>query len=200
MGTSACEQEQCQCHDVPNPRLAVLRLAMPRGPHRTGTVADAPDGTLHGSALVVCLCAEWCTACRAYRAVFDQVAADHPDLRFLWVDIEDSAALLDQIEVENFPTILIGEGASAALLRSHYASARSAAALDRRPSSGSVSGAAGPGNQWPVEQAAEPPLARRLAIAVAGTRVPLNRAGSRAPRRRDRRLLLSFFQWLASAC
>lgn len=59
--------------------------------------------------LVVCLCAEWCTACRAYRTVFDQVAADHPDLRFLWVDIEDSAALVDQVEVENFPTILIGE-------------------------------------------------------------------------------------------
>jgi thiol-disulfide isomerase/thioredoxin len=62
--------------------------------------------------LVVCLCAEWCTACRAYRTVFDQAAADHPDLRFLWVDIEDSAALLDQVEVENFPTILIGEGAT----------------------------------------------------------------------------------------
>jgi len=60
--------------------------------------------------LVVCLCAEWCTACRAYRAVFDQAAAEHPDLRFLWVDIEDSAALVDQVDVENFPTILIGRG------------------------------------------------------------------------------------------
>jgi thiol-disulfide isomerase/thioredoxin len=60
--------------------------------------------------LVACLCAEWCTACRAYRAVFDQAAAEHPELRFLWIDIEDSAAVLDQVEVENFPTILIGEG------------------------------------------------------------------------------------------
>jgi len=60
--------------------------------------------------LVVCLCAEWCTACRAYRAVFEQAAAEHPDLRFLWIDIEDSADVLDQVEVENFPTILIGEG------------------------------------------------------------------------------------------
>ena len=60
--------------------------------------------------LVACLCAEWCTACRAYRAVFDQAAAEHPELRFLWVDIEDSAAVLDQVEVENFPTILIGDG------------------------------------------------------------------------------------------
>jgi len=59
---------------------------------------------------VVCLCADWCTACRAYRAVFDHAAAEHPGVRFLWIDIEDSAAMLDQVEVENFPTILIGEG------------------------------------------------------------------------------------------
>jgi hypothetical protein len=42
--------------------------------------------------------------------VFDQAAVEHPQFRFLWIDIEDSAALLDQVEVENFPTILIGEG------------------------------------------------------------------------------------------
>ena len=61
-------------------------------------------------ALVACLCAEWCTACRAYRAVFDLAAAEHPGLRFAWVDIEDQAALFDGVEVENFPTLLIGAG------------------------------------------------------------------------------------------
>ena len=60
--------------------------------------------------LVACLCAEWCTSCRAYRAVFDQAAAQHPDVRFVWVDVEDSAALVDQVDVENFPTVLIGKG------------------------------------------------------------------------------------------
>lgn len=60
--------------------------------------------------LVACLCAQWCTACRAYRAVFDQAAAEHPEVRFVWVDVEDSASLVDQVDVENFPTILIGEG------------------------------------------------------------------------------------------
>jgi thiol-disulfide isomerase/thioredoxin len=74
-----------------------------------------PTGSADDSAstedrlLVACLCAEWCTACRAYRAVFEQAAAEHPDVSFVWVDIEDSAALMDQVEVENFPTILIGE-------------------------------------------------------------------------------------------
>ena len=71
---------------------------------------DEPDAASKGRLLVACLCAEWCTACREYRAVFDQVAAEHSELRFLWVDIEDCAALMDQVEVENFPTILIGAG------------------------------------------------------------------------------------------
>lgn len=79
---------------------------------KTTTETRAPDQSLNDRLLVACLCAEWCTACRAYRAVFDQVAAEHADLRFLWIDIEDSAVLMDQVDVENFPTILIGEGDS----------------------------------------------------------------------------------------
>jgi thioredoxin 1 len=59
--------------------------------------------------LVACLCAQWCTSCRAYKAVFDAAASAHPDVAFRWVDIEDEAALLDDIEVNNFPTILIGD-------------------------------------------------------------------------------------------
>lgn len=32
-------------------------------------------------------------------------------MRFLWVDVEDQADLIDPIEVENFPTILIASDA-----------------------------------------------------------------------------------------
>jgi thiol-disulfide isomerase/thioredoxin len=85
---------------------------MPSEPQRTVPEAKTPEGGTLDRILVACLCAEWCTACRDYRTVFEKVRADHPDLQFLWVDIEDSAALLDRIEVENFPTILIGEGAT----------------------------------------------------------------------------------------
>ncbi len=56
---------------------------------------------------VVCLCAEWCGACREYRPLFAQVAAAHPALRFAWVDIEDHAELADDFDVETFPTILV---------------------------------------------------------------------------------------------
>ena len=59
------------------------------------------------SLLVACLCADWCGACREYKPVFDSLARKFPNVRFLWVDVEDEADLIDPIEVEDFPTILI---------------------------------------------------------------------------------------------
>lgn len=62
---------------------------------------------------VVCLCADWCGTCRDYRPVFDQVAAEHPGTSFIWLDIEDEdqAALVGELDIETFPTLLIADGA-----------------------------------------------------------------------------------------
>ncbi len=60
--------------------------------------------------VIACLCAAWCDTCRAYRANFDQLAERHPDKRFVWVDIEDQADFIGDIDVENFPTLLIQRG------------------------------------------------------------------------------------------
>ena len=57
--------------------------------------------------IVACLCADWCGACREYKPLFDSLARKFPNMRFLWVDVEDEADLIDPIEVEDFPTILI---------------------------------------------------------------------------------------------
>jgi thioredoxin 1 len=57
--------------------------------------------------LVACLCADWCGACREYRPLFDAMALKFPHARFVWVDVEDEADVIDPIEVEDFPTILI---------------------------------------------------------------------------------------------
>jgi len=57
--------------------------------------------------LIACLCAAWCGTCRDYRAGFDALAAHFPEARFLWLDVEDDAELLDDYEVETFPTLLI---------------------------------------------------------------------------------------------
>ncbi len=59
---------------------------------------------------VVCLCAQWCDTCRDYRAVFDTVGAAHPQLVFVWVDIEDQSDLVGDVDVETFPTLLIADG------------------------------------------------------------------------------------------
>jgi hypothetical protein len=64
------------------------------------------------SLLVVCLCADWCGVCRDYRERFDVVCAliraDDPTARFVWLDVEDEADFLHPLDVENFPTLLIG--------------------------------------------------------------------------------------------
>jgi hypothetical protein len=59
---------------------------------------------------VICLCAEWCNVCRSWRAAFDEVAAAHPQLRFAWVDVEDEADAMDDVDIETFPSVLVARG------------------------------------------------------------------------------------------
>ncbi len=64
----------------------------------------------HDQWVVACLCAAWCDVCKQYRAGFDAVADQHPHQQFVWIDIEDQADLVGDLDVENFPTILIQHG------------------------------------------------------------------------------------------
>jgi thioredoxin 1 len=61
---------------------------------------------------VVCLCAEWCRACKDYRFAFSEraqaLAKKYPDVRFVWIDVEDSADLVGDLDIETFPTLLVG--------------------------------------------------------------------------------------------
>jgi thiol-disulfide isomerase/thioredoxin len=56
---------------------------------------------------VICLCAQWCGTCRDYASRFEQIGKSFPQVRFSWIDIEDEADLVDPIEIETFPTLLI---------------------------------------------------------------------------------------------
>ena len=60
--------------------------------------------------VVVCLCAAWCDVCREYQPAFEQLAARHADKHFIWIDIEDQADVVGDLDVENFPTLLIQHG------------------------------------------------------------------------------------------
>jgi thioredoxin 1 len=57
--------------------------------------------------IIACLCAAWCDVCTSFRPNFEQLAAQHPDKRFVWIDIEDQADIVGDIDVDNFPTLLI---------------------------------------------------------------------------------------------
>jgi thioredoxin 1 len=69
-----------------------------------GTTTDALAG---GDWVVACLCAAWCGTCGSYRAAFEELAARHPDKHFVWIDIEDQADVVGDLDVDNFPTLLI---------------------------------------------------------------------------------------------
>ncbi|NSL54124.1 thioredoxin family protein [Uliginosibacterium aquaticum] len=57
--------------------------------------------------LVACLCAGWCGTCREYQPGFQALAQKFPLAGFVWVDVEDEPEVADDIDVENFPTLVI---------------------------------------------------------------------------------------------
>ncbi|MEY4653440.1 MAG: hypothetical protein RI884_2021 [Pseudomonadota bacterium] len=69
-----------------------------------------PEAPNDASWQLICLCADWCGTCREWRPQLVQEAARHPGVRFSWVDIEDQADAMGDLDVETFPTLLIAQG------------------------------------------------------------------------------------------
>jgi thiol-disulfide isomerase/thioredoxin len=59
---------------------------------------------------VACLCALWCDTCGEYRPGFEALAREFPQAEFVWLDLEDDADEVGDLEVENFPTIQVKRG------------------------------------------------------------------------------------------
>jgi thioredoxin 1 len=59
---------------------------------------------------VACLCALWCDTCGEYRPGFEALAKAFPEADFVWLDVEDDAGEVGDLEVENFPTIQVKRG------------------------------------------------------------------------------------------
>jgi hypothetical protein len=71
--------------------------------------------TSHPEALhVACLCAAWCRTCDAYAAVFESAMTtlrlQAPSLQAHWIDIEDEAEWLGDLDIETFPTLVVVAG------------------------------------------------------------------------------------------
>jgi len=60
-----------------------------------------------GKTVTACLCAAWCDTCTSYRTRFAELAERHPDQYFAWIDIEDRADIVGDLDIDNFPTLLI---------------------------------------------------------------------------------------------
>jgi thiol-disulfide isomerase/thioredoxin len=60
--------------------------------------------------LVACLCAEWCDTCRKYQPGFESLGHEFSRHRFIWIDVEDQGDLVIDVEIENFPTLLVAQG------------------------------------------------------------------------------------------
>jgi thioredoxin 1 len=60
--------------------------------------------------VVWCLCAQWCNTCVDYRPGFLALAEKFPQASFRWIDIEDQADEVGDLEVEDFPTIRVTRG------------------------------------------------------------------------------------------
>jgi len=88
---------------------------------------------------VACLCAAWCRTCESYREVFEAACAEL-GLQPRWIDVEDEAELVGDLDIETFPTLLLADEAHVRfagpltpqpetlrrVLRAHLADARAA--------------------------------------------------------------------------
>ncbi|HEU5293687.1 MAG TPA: thioredoxin family protein [Burkholderiaceae bacterium] len=72
-------------------------------------MSEAAATTIH----VACLCAAWCRLCDGYRAVLESLADEFDRagvaVQWHWVDIEDEADLVGDLDVETFPTIVVAD-------------------------------------------------------------------------------------------
>lgn len=109
--------------------------------------ASSPPNAAAGPLLVACLCAAWCRTCDSYHEEFAELRRQHPEARFIWVDIEDDAELVDDLEVETFPTLLIGQGEQLRFIGPVLPQAGAALRLIQSAAQGQTLSAPGPAAQ-----------------------------------------------------
>ncbi len=56
------------------------------------------------------MCAAWCRTCTEFETAFAALAAQRPQMRFVWIDIEDDSDLCGDLDIEDFPTLAVFRG------------------------------------------------------------------------------------------
>ncbi|MDX1668142.1 MAG: thioredoxin family protein [Limnobacter sp.] len=57
--------------------------------------------------LVLVCCAQWCGVCRDFKQPLRSLASRLPSHQFVWIDIEDTDLWEDEVDIENFPTVVV---------------------------------------------------------------------------------------------
>jgi thiol-disulfide isomerase/thioredoxin len=121
--------------------------------------AASPRDAAEPELLVACLCAQWCRTCDEYRdklaQVRDALAAAHPQAaaRFVWIDIEDEAELVGDLDIEDFPTVVLARGHEVVFAGPVLPHVQTLARLARGALEGDLPRSAAP---WPPEVSALP--------------------------------------------
>ncbi len=69
---------------------------------------DKFDSTITGNEIVVLdFWAPWCGPCRSFAPVFEKVAGENPDVKFVKVNSDDEQALSAHFGIRSIPTLMI---------------------------------------------------------------------------------------------
>jgi thioredoxin 1 len=71
-------------------------------------VTDKFETTIADNDIVVIdYWAPWCGPCKGFAPVFEQVAADNPDIKFVKVNTDEEQALAGHFQIRSIPTLMI---------------------------------------------------------------------------------------------
>lgn len=51
--------------------------------------------------------ASWCTPCKLFAPILEQVAEEHPEVKVIKVNINDNQELAEQYQITNIPALLL---------------------------------------------------------------------------------------------
>jgi thioredoxin 1 len=69
---------------------------------------DAFDATITDNDIVVIdFWAPWCGPCKGFAPVFEQVADDNPDIKFVKVNTDEEQALAGHFGIRSIPTLMV---------------------------------------------------------------------------------------------